>query len=368
MEGDGFFETAMDVFDYAPQLRKATLKVEMPVTVCIDSFDCKSETWTVETKWTGFGKISKTSDRFAITDDGSYSEEERVESGSESLVRSADAEASLNGQQFNGSITENDVTFISTNSKSVTRFGDTHLVGASPIAITDCPIPRVDQGDKLVSEGKGKLAGASWNLENDHGTLTIISLGVSDGLFAVGRQCFFVENMDVFLQRVEKDKDGNTVSVESGSVRFEPSDSNPFKIDKKLRTAALSPITIEICPSEEKNEAGTCTDGEVMEVSAEWTGTGDVSIERFKFNAKTNCDDAECSTNDQEQNFKVKVVSNTKSRIAVATAVVNGIETGESDPSLIEEDPAQLQISERLIFEDGGAYPFQIFPILVFDL
>lgn len=155
---------------------------------------------------------------------------------------------------------------------------------------------------------------------------------------------------------------------ESGNIRIDRSDINPFKVNNKLRTAELSPVTIEICPPEDKNEARICIDGEAMEISAVWTGTGQLSSGRFSFNAKTNCDDAECSTIDQEQNFTVKIISSSKSRNAVATGIVNGIDTGEGDPLLVEEDPAQIEIAERLIVEDGDAYPFQIFPIQVFDL
>jgi hypothetical protein len=366
IEADGFFETTADVFDYSPKLSKATLKVQMPVTVCIDSAECTSETWMVESKWSGIGKIKKTVDDFAITENALFGEE-KVKRASESLFRAAQAQITVNDLIFDSSANSPGVTFINSNTQSLTRFGDTHLVGASPISIPECPGKIVDKGNKLVSDGKGRAAAAAWIVENNDGTSTGFELGVGQGGFSIGRQCFFSEGTNIFLLRTENDNDGNVIGFDSGMIRIEPSEENPFKLDKKLKSAELSAVEIPICSEQERDAQGNCIEEEMVTISAVWTGIGKISTEHFTFNALTNCDDAECSTIDQEPNFRVKIVSDTQNRIAVATAVINGIETGENVPSLTEGESAGFGINERLIVQNSDIYPFNIFPIQIFD-
>lgn len=365
LEADGFLETTANVFDYTSELSKATLKVQLPVTVCIDSGDCTSETWMVESEWTGIGKIKETVDDFAITENGLFGQE-TVERASESLFRAAEAQITANDVIFDSSANRPDVTFINSNTQTLTRFGDTHLVGASPISIPECPGEIVDKGNKLVSDGKGRAAAAAWIVENNDGSSTGFELGVGQGAFSIGRQCFFAEGTNIFLLRTENDNDSNVIGFESGMIRIDPSEDNPFNVNKKLESAELSAVEIPICSEEERDAQGNCIDEEMVTISAVWTGIGKSSTEHFTYNALTNCDDADCSTIDQEPDFRVKIVSDTRNRIAVATAIINGIETGENVPSLTEGEPAGFGINERLIVQHGGTYPFNIFPIQIF--
>jgi hypothetical protein len=98
---------------------------------------------------------------------------------------------------------------------------------------------------------------------------------------------------------------------------------NIFKVDKKLKSATLSPVELEICTFENQNVDGFCNVvADVVTVEAEWNGIGDLTKTTY------------VSTTNDNSNV---VIETTYHRDATATASIDGQDVGSLDTSRSHE-------------------------------
>jgi len=99
-------------------------------------------------------------------------------------------------------------------------------------------------------------------------------------------------------------------------------DKNIFAIDNKLNSAHLSAVTVALCSPNNQDISGNCTVAEeTITLQASWTGLGNIQ----KFNVASN------------ERFGVDRIitrDNSATRLANASATINGQDLGQTGPLL----------------------------------
>lgn len=171
------------------------------------------------------------------------------------------------------------------------------LLAALP-AMTNLQSAYAEPKDKIILRDNGSFANAFWHEEAPDGTIIDTALFVSET----------ERGTDIFLDRFFVAPDG-TFTSQFGYV-FTTEDV--FDISKKLQTATLSPINIEVFTCGEFD----CT-SEILTVDAQWTGVGELTKTKFKSSFTS-------------ENFRVKFSESTSFRQATATGTIGEQSLGDS--------------------------------------
>ncbi|MFH0952080.1 MAG: hypothetical protein V1838_02710 [Patescibacteria group bacterium] len=150
---------------------------------------------------------------------------------------------------------------------------------------------------KSMTRTNGTAAYAEWFSENDdYSSDTYLEVDKTEyGTDVYYGSCTYIYDTDEYFCR-----DGYYFTTD-----------NIFTIDKKLKTATLSEVTIELWDWD-------TWETEMIIVGAVWTGTGDLEKGKINFHS-------------QFGNFSSKYRETSNYRDATATATVNGEATGTSD-------------------------------------
>ena len=175
--------------------------------------------------------------------------------------------------------------------------------------------------DRVIERGEGEGGFAQWNdisLEVPGvGTVVFADLTVSEGVFEI-------PILNVFLNTEE----GNIAE----GVAF--IDQNVFGVDKKLTTATLSPVTMQLFVSD---EFGNFIETTEITIQATWEGTGDTLKQRF----------IQHSSSD---NFKVHFKQTHLSTQATAEGSINGANLGTTNAAeLFAFKQVRMEVSESII-------------------
>ena len=155
--------------------------------------------------------------------------------------------------------------------------------------------------DKQIIRNNGMSADAAWHEERpDGGTLDTY-------LFVTESH----EGTDIYFEILVYEPDG----ISTGQFAYVFTTENVFDISKKLKTATLSPITVEICIFDE--ETGECEPASVT-LEAQWTGIGEVLKIKNKSSIKA-------------EDFKAHFKEKTLVRQATATGSLGESDLGESE-------------------------------------
>lgn len=111
-------------------------------------------------------------------------------------------------------------------------------------------------------------------------------------------------------------------------------DPNVFEIDNNLRSATLSPVTIEVTISDESsNPIGTAE----ITVQATWEGIGDILKQKSKLNTEF-------------EEFSEKVKESDVSRRAIAEGSIDNADLGTADvANLFAFQQVTMRVSESII-------------------
>lgn len=142
---------------------------------------------------------------------------------------------------------------------------------------------------KAISRQNGEAATASWS---DMGTGSYTDLSVTETN----------DGIDIFVII------STPTSFKFGSILTQ---ENVFDIDKKLSTATISPVTLDLFDF----STGTM---ETITIQAQWTGFGDLTRNSFKFTSKSG-------------EFIAKFSDNSVIRQATATGSIGDIDLGTSN-------------------------------------
>jgi hypothetical protein len=346
----GHFTTTESVFQADPKLKNASLE---SVT-----FEGYHGPYTIQVDWIArddiWGDLRVTSSSFKIADPTSP-DQYQIKYDSETASRDVLAMGILNGQSF-----ENPSAYA-----TISRYTSIDILkGDAPylISLTDYYAPTVQLGNKLMRGGEGYSAEATWISQNPDGTSVETSLLIFDGFEQEFRLKYFFDGTEIYLTQIVRDENGNFLSYESGGIF---SLDQIVNIANNLDRASIPPVTITICGFWERDATGKCINGNEMQIQAEWLGSEKlVKWDRWRLTEVTNCDDADCWTADFEHNFKIKVIGSGSSRLATATAIVNGVDLGLSTVDEYGQGASLFYIKEYAI-QYGGIYPFNVFPIQV---
>jgi hypothetical protein len=154
--------------------------------------------------------------------------------------------------------------------------------------------------DKSIIRNNGVFANANWHEERSDGTTVDTLLFVSES----------DKGTDIFIEIFIFDLDG----ISTGQLGYIFTKENVFDVSKKLESAILSPIELELCIFDE--ETGECQPS-IMTLQAHWIGVGESS----KIKTKDRI---------EGEDFKVKFRGTTVDRIATATGSLGGHDLGES--------------------------------------
>jgi len=150
-----------------------------------------------------------------------------------------------------------------------------------------------------------ETADAQWSKIISQTDADTITQGTRLSISKVDDQTSIVLNIDTFDQGAgEADRlIGQLVT-----------DDDIFKVSNNLGSATLSPVQIEICNEDDKNENGTCNVvADTITIQAEWTGIGHVSKDRTV----------------SEPSDNVKVIVRESTRDATASATIGGEDPGD---------------------------------------
>lgn len=149
---------------------------------------------------------------------------------------------------------------------------------------------------KTIFRQSGLSAYADWTETNDT-AITYTDLFVTKTN----------DGTDVGVSICTYDSTTGTGSCKSG---YTFTQTDIFNIDKKLNSASLSEVDIEVYDW----ETGAT---ETLNVKADWTGTGDIIKDSFKYSSKSG-------------DIIFKGSSSSSSRMATATGSINSVDLGES--------------------------------------
>jgi hypothetical protein len=154
--------------------------------------------------------------------------------------------------------------------------------------------------DKLIIRNDGVFANANWHEERIDGVTVDTLLFVSE----------HDKGTDIFIEILVFDPDG----LSTGQLGYVFTTENVFDISKKLKTATLSPIELELCIFDEIT--AECVPS-TFTLEAHWTGIGESSKTKTKDSIKG-------------KDFRAKFSETTLDRQAIATGSLGGSDLGES--------------------------------------
>lgn len=169
-----------------------------------------------------------------------------------------------------------------------------------------------EEPKKVTQKFAGYVASAFWSLENEDGSTSFYNLFVSHP--NKGDTC-------VSLERFTDFPDGSSEHNISIGDCFQ----NVFTIDKKLTSATLSPVSLNMYDCFRTG----CDFVEVLTLQALWTGQGKITQESF--DQKT-----------EDGMFRVKSSTDSNTRSALASGLVDGQEFQNEQGQLVQSKFIQV--------------------------
>jgi iron uptake system EfeUOB component EfeO/EfeM len=161
---------------------------------------------------------------------------------------------------------------------------------------------------KTISRSNGVAADASWTeTDDDVTTNTYLSVtGTNDGT-------------DIYLYIDTYDMMTGTWSGKSGSIYTQ---DDVFSMDKKLNSASLSDVQIEVYSWYVDETGEYIYETEPVTVSADWTGTGDITKSSY-------------TSMSRDGDYVWRSSSSSSHRSAIATGSINGNDLGSSNSATL---------------------------------
>jgi hypothetical protein len=202
----------------------------------------------------------------------------------------------------------------------VVALGIVASTAVNPFLMTLTPAYAAPGKDKVIERNQGKQAFAFW----DDISVEVRGIGT-----VVSAHFDVIETeQDTILYVILFTEDGNFAD---GLTTIDP---NAFDIDKKLTTATLSPVKIEVVKYDEfSNEIGRAE----ITIQATWEGTGELSTEKDKGHFKS-------------ENFREHFAQSSQFRDATAEGSINDVNLGTSDfAELLAFKLVDIIVSENII-------------------
>ncbi|WP_156163950.1 hypothetical protein [Methanosarcina sp. 1.H.T.1A.1] len=161
---------------------------------------------------------------------------------------------------------------------------------------------------KTIERNNGAHASADWVETNDDvATYTYLSVTETD------------YGTDIYVSIWTYDE---TTGYSSEKYGYMFTEDNVFSIDKKLNSASLSEVEIDVSEwyYDETEEYYTFEEAGTLTVSADWTGIGDVSKGSYRSSSR-------------DGDYVFRSAENSLSREAIATGLINGNDLGPSSYS-----------------------------------
>ena len=175
------------------------------------------------------------------------------------------------------------------------------LVGVLLLAIL--PVSQhvnAEPTDKVIIRNNGIFANANWHEQRGDGTSVDTLLFVSE----------HDKGTDIFIEILVFDPDG----ISTGQFGYLFTTENVFDISRKLETAILLPIELELCIFDE--ETGEC-EPSTLTLEVHWTGVGEATKIKTKDSIKG-------------KDFKSRFSGTTIDRQATASGSLGRYDLGES--------------------------------------
>ena len=161
---------------------------------------------------------------------------------------------------------------------------------------------------KTISRSNGVAADASWT-ETDGDVTTDTYLSVTETN----------DGTDISLYIYTYDTMTGTLSDKSGYMYTQ---DDVFSMDKKLNSASLSDVQIDVNSWYVDETGEYMSETETMTVSADWTGTGDITKSSYKSMSK-------------DGDYVWRSSDSSSYRSAIATGSINGNDLGPSNSATL---------------------------------